>query len=234
MLLDWIASILQIVLVNGLLSGDNALVIALAAHNLPAGQRRRAMLWGTGLAIVMRLILTCVVSSLLLIPGLRFLGAVLLAYIACKLIQEEAQSAGSRQEAPANLIMAIARIALADLVMSFDNVIAIAAVSQSDPLRLIVGLVLSITMVLALSSAIVAIMNRLRWIVYAGTAILALAAASMMQHDIEAFQLGTFVLGSHASASPLSGWPLRVTLLSICLTSNFWWPRGRRTGTPSA
>ena len=140
MALDWVSSIIQIVLVNAVLSGDNAMVIALAAHRLPAAQRRQAMLWGSGLAIVMRLLLTFVVSALLLVPGLRFVGAVLLAYIACKLIQEEAQPAGPGREAPTSMSSAIARIALADLVMSLDNVIAVAGVSQSDPVRLAVGL----------------------------------------------------------------------------------------------
>jgi len=227
MALDWISSIIQIVLVNAVLSGDNAMVIALAAHNLPAAQRTKAMLWGTGLAIVMRLVLTFTVSYLLLIPGLRFLGAVLLAYIACKLIQEEAQSAGHAREAPTSIRTAIARIALADLVMSLDNVIAVAGVAQSDPLRLVVGLVLSITMILALSTVIVAIMNRYRWIVYAGTAVLALAAANMMQQDIEVMGHLNSALSRHASAFALTGWPLRLTLLSLCLTSNHWWPKGR-------
>ena len=95
------------------------------------------MLWGSALAIVMRLVLTFLVSYLLLLPGLRFLGAVLLAYIACKLIQEESESAGHVHETQTNMRAAIARIALADLVMSLDNVIAIAGVSQSEPVRLV-------------------------------------------------------------------------------------------------
>jgi len=227
MSLDWVSSIVQIVLVNAVLSGDNAMVIALAAHRLPAAQRRQAMLWGSGLAIMMRLLLTFVVSTLLLVPGLRFAGAVLLAYIACKLIQEEAQPAAHVHEAPTSMRSAIARIALADLVMSLDNVIAIAGVSQSDPVRLAVGLVLSISMILALSTVIVAIMNRYRWIVYAGTAVLALTAASMMQHDIEVIRPLVSLLNHHAGAAELSGWSLRLALVSICLTSNYWWPRSR-------
>src|SRR3954449_13568927 len=110
--LDSVSSIVQIVLINAVLSGDNAVVIALAAHGLPPAQRRQAMLWGSALAIVMRLVLTFLVSYLLLTPGLRFLGAVLLAYIACKLIQEESESAGQAQQSPANMRTANARIAL--------------------------------------------------------------------------------------------------------------------------
>ena len=220
-------SILQIVLVNAVLSGDNAMVIALAAHNLPAPQRRQAILWGSGPAIMIRLLLTYVVSTLLLVPGLRFVGAVLLAYIACKLIQEEAQPAGPGHEAPTSMRSAIARIALADPVMGLHNVIAITGVSQSDPVRLAVGLVLSTSIILALSTMIVAVMNRYRWIVYAGTAVLALTAASMMQHDIEVIRPVASLLNYHAGAAELSGWSLRLVLVSICFTSNCWWPRGR-------
>jgi YjbE family integral membrane protein len=227
MSVDWISSIVQIVLVNVVLSGDNAIVVALAAHNVPPEQRTKAMLWGTCLAIGMRLVLTFAVSYLLMIPGLRFVGAVLLAYIACKLIQEEVQSAEPAGAAATSIGTAIARIALADLVMSLDNVIAVAGLAQCDPLRLIIGLALSITMILALSRLIVAIMNRYRWIVYAGTAVLALAAADMMQQDIEVIRPQAFSTSHHAGAVDFSGWPFRLVLVSICLSSSYWWPRDR-------
>src|SRR5271165_7073592 len=226
MALDWVSSILQIVLVNAVLSGDNAMVIALAAHRLPAKQRRQAMLWGSGLAIVMRLLLTFVVSVLLLLPGLRFVGAVLLAYIACKLIQEEAEPAGPGHEAPTSMKSAIVRIALADLIMSLDNVVAIAGVSQSDPVKLAVGLVLSISMILALSTAIVAIMNRYRWIVYAGAAVLALTAASMMVQDLEVFCSTRMGQGVDVAYPRWAAWTVRISILVLCLTTKWWWPDG--------
>ena len=118
-------------------------------------------------------------------------------------------------------------------MMSLDNVIAIAGVSQSDPVRLAVGLVLSISMILALSTAIVAIMNRYRWIVYAGTAVLALTAASMMQHDIEIIRPIPALLNRHAGVAEFSGWSCRLLLISICLTSNYWWPKGRMNRSTS-
>jgi YjbE family integral membrane protein len=222
--LDSVSSIVQIVLINAVLSGDNAVVIALAAHGLPPAQRRQAMLWGSALAIVMRLVLTFLVSYLLLLPGLRFLGAVLLAYIACKLIQEESESAGHVHETQTNMRAAIARIALADLVMSLDNVIAIAGVSQSEPVRLVIGLILSITMILTLSTLIVAIMNRFRWVVYAGAAILALTAADMMEHDLLTFRPSFAEFSHQAGTSALTGWSLRLAVLWLCLSSNYWWP----------
>ena len=118
-------------------------------------------------------------------------------------------------------------------MMSLDNVIAIAGVSQSDPVRLAVGLVLSISMILALSTAIVAIMNRYRWIVHGGNAVLALTAASMMQHDIEIIRPIPALLNRHAGVAEFSGWSCRLLLISICLTSNYWWPKGRMNRSTS-
>jgi YjbE family integral membrane protein len=227
MSLDSVSSILQVVLVNAVLSGDNAIVIALVARNLPPGQRRRAMLCGSALAIVMRLLLTFVVSGLLLVPGLRFSGAILLAYIACKLIVQEDRSARHGPEAPDSIKAAIARIVFADAVMSLDNVIAVAGVSQSDPFSLIAGLALSITLILTLSSAIVAIMERQRWIVYAGTGILALAAATMVERDLDHLGKLAALTTQREGTAPLVGWPLRFVLVSICLTSRSWWPKAR-------
>ena len=228
MYLDWISSIIQIMLVNVVLSGDNAMVIALAANTLPPKKRKCAMLWGTGLAIAMRLVLTFVVSYLLLIPGLRFLGAVLLAYIACKLIQEQADHEGNVDTSPASTRTAILRIALADLIMSLDNVIAIAGVAQADPVRLFFGLGLSIAIILALSTAIVALMNRFRWIVYLGTGVLALAAADMMAHDIEAARRLNFNMSHSEEGIGQGVWAIRLVVLALCLSANYWWPRSRQ------
>ncbi len=97
MTLDYLVSILKIILFDLVLSGDNAVVIGLAAHMLPPRQRRQAMIWGCGMAIAMRVALTLVVAHLLLFPGLRFIGALLLVWIACKLVQEEAESADEQQ-----------------------------------------------------------------------------------------------------------------------------------------
>ena len=187
MTLDYLASIFKIILFDLVLSGDNAVVIGLAAHLLPPRQRRQAMIWGCGMAIVMRVALTLVVAHLLLFPGLRFVGAVLLVWIACKLVQEEAESADDTKPAPTTLFKAITRIAMADFIMSLDNVVAIAGVSESDPVRIILGLFLSISMLLLLSAVIMEIMSRYRWIAYAGAAVLAWTAAEMMVHDLDTF-----------------------------------------------
>ena len=128
-----LASLAQILLINTVLSGDNALVIAMAARHLPEPQRRTAMIWGVSLAVALQLVLTLAVAYVLMIPGLRFVGALLLVGIACKLIQEEDETNEEAAPAPTSLRTAVVRIAVADLVMSLDNVIAIAGSAGPIP-----------------------------------------------------------------------------------------------------
>jgi YjbE family integral membrane protein len=225
MTVDHLASISQIILIDLVLSGDNAVVIALAAHLLPLHQRRQAMLWGCGLAITMRLMLTLVVSNLLLLPGLRFVGALLLAWIACKLIVEKAESVDQTRPPPNNLLKAISRIAMADFIMSLDNVVAIAGVSKSDPVRLTFGLLLSIAMIMTLSTVIMEIMDRYRWIAYLGTAVLALTAAEMISHDLELLHATALGKKDYTGFPTWANWTVRFTLLGSCLTANWWWPK---------
>jgi YjbE family integral membrane protein len=219
------ASLVQIVLINVVLSGDNALVIAMVARHLPAPQRRAAMFWGGAMAIALRLALTLAFAYVLMIPGLRFLGALLLVGIACKLVQEEDETNEDAAPAPASLRTAIVRIAVADLIMSLDNVVAIAGVSGSDPVLLIVGLVLSIGMILAFSQLILVLMNRFRWVVYAGTAVLALTAAGMIRHDLEAVRHLTWAASLPTHLPLWADWAFRGVVMGGCLTSSRWWPR---------
>lgn len=224
-LLIWLGSLLQIVLINAVLSGDNALVIAMAARHLPVSQRRIAMLWGGGVAIVLRLVLTVAVSYILMVPGLRFLGALLLVGIACKLVQDENETNETGVPPPTTVRTAVMRIAVADLVMSLDNVVAIAGVSGSDPVLLIVGLVLSIAMILAFSQVILALMNRFRWVVYAGTGILALTAAGMIRHDLEAVNHLSWAANLPVHLPLWADWSFRGAVVGVCLTSSRWRPR---------
>ncbi|MDG3005318.1 TerC family protein [Paludisphaera mucosa] len=222
----FVIAILKIILFDLVLSGDNAVVIGLAAHRLPPKQRKQAMIWGCGLAIVMRIGLTLIVSTLLFIPGLRFIGAVLLAWIACKLMQEEAQAAADPTVAPTSLLKAVQRIAMADFIMSLDNVLAIASAAQSWS-QIVLGLVLSIMMLLFLSAIITEIMSRYRWIAYAGAALLAWTAADMMAHDLHEFFHAGYVAGW--PEFPQWGvWALRIGLVTLCLTINWWLPGSAR------
>jgi YjbE family integral membrane protein len=228
MSVDYLVSVIKIILFDLVLSGDNAVVIGLAAHMLPPEQRRKAMFWGCGMAIAMRIAMTLVVAQLLLFPGLKFVGAVLLAWIACKLIQEEAESKDRSVAAPGSLFRAVWRIAMADFIMSLDNVVAIAGASQSDPVRIVAGLILSITMLLLLSAVITEIMSRYRWIAYVGAAILAWTAGEMMAEDLRHIgQEAWWGLGKPFVFPEWAAWALRVGVTILCVTVNRWLP-GRR------
>jgi YjbE family integral membrane protein len=224
-----VSSVAQIVLINLVLSGDNAVVIAMAAHRLPPHQRRTAMLWGCLFAIALIALLTLVVAHVLLVPGVRFAGALMLTWIACKLLKDEAAASHDVQSAPETLRTAIGRIALADLVMSLDNVLAIASVSHSNPVQLVLGLVVSSVAMLAFSSTIVRIMDRFRWLAYAGTAILAATAAQLIWHDVALLLSLLQATDAPVSIPDWGGWVLQAVVAGVCLTSNLWW-RGERTG----
>lgn len=227
-----VIAIVKIILYDLVLSGDNAAVIGLAAHRLPARQRRQAMIWGCGLAIVMRIAFTLIVYKLLDVPGLRLVGALLLVWIACKLMQEEVQAAGDPDAAPTSLFKAVQRIAMADFIMSLDNVLAIASAARTWS-EIIIGLVLSIIMLLFLSAVITEFMHRYRWVAYAAVALLAAAAGEMMGHDLHDFF--HYMRVHHNSAWPefprWAGWALRGFLVALCLTVNWWAPGARSRPT---
>ena len=220
-----VIAIVKIILYDLVLSGDNAAVIGLAAHRLPARQRRQAMIWGCGMAIVMRIAFTLVVYKLLDVPGLRFVGAMLLVWIACKLMQEEVQAAGDPDAAPTSLFKAVQRIAMADFIMSLDNVLAIASAAQTWS-QIVIGLVLSIVMLLFLSALITEIMRRWRFIAYLAVALLAIAAGEMMGHDLH--DLFAYMQSHGRPHWPVfpdwAKWALEAALVVLCLTVNWWWP----------
>lgn len=177
----WIA-LIQIIGVNIVLSGDNAVVIALAARGLPAEQQKRAVAWGSGAAVVMRILLTIVAVQLLQLPYLKLIGAVLLLWIAVKLLVPEKESKG-HGVASSSLAAAVRTILLADLVMSLDNVIAVAAAAKGSTLLLIVGLAISIPLVVFASRLLLTLMERLPVIITLGAALLGWVAGEMAVTD---------------------------------------------------
>jgi YjbE family integral membrane protein len=235
-----IGLLVQVILINTLLSGDNALAIAMAARHLPGPRRRAAMLWGGILAVVLQIVFTLVIAHLMRIPGLRFVGAILLLGIAFRLVQDEVQTAREGTPPPTSLRTAVFRIAVANLVMSLDNILAIAAVSGSDPVLMAVGLVLSITAILTFSRVILAFMNRFPWIIYAGTSVLALTAAGMMVHELEAIRQIARTTGPLLHVPLWADWGFRGAVAGLCTTSGLWWPatvsgrQARGTSKPTA
>lgn len=178
----FLGALLQVMLVNIVLSGDNAVVIALAARNLPPRHRRQAIFWGSFGAIVLRVGLTLVAVQVLRIPFLQFVGALLLCWIALKLLFEE-DDPQQAHHAHDRLPGAIRTILIADVVMSLDNTLAIAGVARGDVLLLTMGLVLSIPLIVLGSTLIMKVMARFPVVVYVGAGLIAWTAGEMIDTD---------------------------------------------------
>jgi len=192
----WVA-LGKIIWVNILLSGDNAVVIALAARNLPDHQRNKAVLLGSAAAILLRVVLTLFAVELLHYSYLKIIGAVLLFWIGVQLLVPEDEGSEDGVKASDHLFSAIRTILIADLVMSLDNVIAVAAAAESGPtesrtLLLIIGLGLSIPLIIFGSQLLMKVMERYPIIITLGAALLGFVAGEMLVHDqaVENFFLG--------------------------------------------
>jgi YjbE family integral membrane protein len=180
--MDYLTALFSIILINLLLSGDNALVIALASRRLPPAQQRQAILWGGAGAVGMRIILTLIAVLLLKVPYLQIAGGLLLQWVAVKLVADD-HSAEEEVEAAGNLWGAVKTILIADLVMSLDNVIAIAGVSRGNISLLVVGLAISIPIIIWGSTLITMLMQRWPAIVLIGAAFLGWTAGEMLVAD---------------------------------------------------
>jgi YjbE family integral membrane protein len=171
-----------IIWVNIILSGDNAVVIALAARSLPAHQQRQAVIWGAGAAVVLRIVLTIVAVELLKFPYLKLIGGALLFWIAVKLLVPEGDG-GDGVKSSSNLIAAIKTILIADLVMSLDNVIAVAAVAKGSILLLVLGLLISILLVVFGATMLMKLMESYPVIITVGAALIGYVGGEMLVTD---------------------------------------------------
>jgi YjbE family integral membrane protein len=178
----WIA-VVQIILIDLVLSGDNAVVIALACRNLPAQQRKLGIFWGVFGAIVLRVVLTFFAVTLLTVTYLKIVGAVLLVWIGIKLILPDDHEGSHEIRASGNLLGAIRTIIVADVVMSLDNVIAVAAAARDSLFLLIFGLALSIPLMVWASQLILRLMDRFPVIILIGGGLLGWVGLSMAVHD---------------------------------------------------
>lgn len=174
---------MQIVVIDILLSGDNAVVIALACRNLPPQQRRQGIFWGVGGAIVLRVLLTFFAVTLLTLSYVKLIGSVLLLWIGIKLVIPEDEHGGHEIAAADSLFAAIRTIVVADFVMSLDNVIAVAAAARDSIFLLIFGLALSIPLMVWASRLILHLMDRFPMIILGGGALLGWIALSMAISD---------------------------------------------------
>ncbi|MDQ0059375.1 TerC family protein [Paenibacillus harenae] len=214
--MDSVFIFLQIVLINVLLSGDNAIVIAMASGQLPPHQRKRAIWWGTLAAVGLRILITLVAIKLLQIPFLQAAGALLLLYIAVKLLADAGNGhEGQAVKKAGTLGQAIWTIVAADFIMSLDNVLAIAAVADGDLILILLGIAISIPMIIWGSQMLGALLQKLPALSYIGAALLGYAAGDMLMHDPGLNSLlfhGSKVL---AEAIPLLCVPLVIALATV-------------------
>ncbi len=172
----------QIIFVNALLSGDNAIVIAMACRGLPQPQRRWGLIIGAGLAALLRIVFTVVLASLLLLPYLKLIGGAGLIYISARLLVPEA-SDKNQIEAVAHLWRAVLVVVVADVIMSFDNVLAIAAAARGDYLLLAIGLAISIPLLVIGAALVAALLDRFPVLIWLGAALLGWIAGETIATD---------------------------------------------------
>ena len=178
----WLA-VVQVIWINSLLSGDNAVVIALACRGLPPKERRWGMVIGAGVASVLLIVFTGVVSVLMTLPYLKLASAIALLWIAIKLLAPQAHDAEDTPEAIEDLWRAVRLVVVANIVMSLDNVIAVAAVAKGDYVLLTLGLVVSIPIVIAGSAIILALLERFPILIWGGAAVLGWVAGEIFSSD---------------------------------------------------
>ncbi len=183
------AALVEVIAINLVLSGDNAIVIGLAAAGLPSHLRQKAILFGVSAATVLRLIFAVVTSYLLGIEGLQLLGGLLLSWVCWKMWSELRQSSADDAERPEGVaktvkektfLQAAMQIVLADVSMSLDNVLAVAGAAQEHSSVLIIGLIISIALMGVAANFVAKLLHRYRWIAYLGLAVIVYVALTMI------------------------------------------------------
>ena len=180
----WVIAVLQIIAIDIVLGGDNAIIIALACRNLPKHQRRVGILWGTAGAIILRVILVFFATSLMEIWGLRSIGGILLIWIGVKLLTEvETNDLDSKINQSSNLLTAIRTIIIADFVMSLDNALAITAAAKGNIGLVVFGLLLSVPIIISGSALILRLMERFPIIITAGAGLVGWLGGGLIISD---------------------------------------------------
>jgi len=209
---------LSIILIDLVLSGDNAVVIGMAAHRLPPRQRRLAIIFGSGAAIALRIGLTVIASFLLRLPWIQLIGGGLLLWIGFKLLKEE-EEAHEGTGGSERLFEAISTIVVADVVMSVDNILGVAAAAGENLELLIFGLILSMIIMLAGGSLIATMIDKFWWLVYLGSAVIIWTGADMMFED-------PFVVHQIGEDNPLAI-AVAATITTVLLVAAHYFHRHR-------
>ncbi|GKS83019.1 TerC family protein [Acidovorax sp. SUPP1855] len=179
---DFWIGLVKIVWINIILSGDNAVVIALAARSLPPHQQKKAIFWGSGAAVVLRIVLTVVAAKLLELSFLQIIGGCLLLWIGLQLMTDSDED-GEGSQSGGGLMAAVRTILIADLVMSLDNVIAVAAAAHGNMVLLILGLAISIPLVIFGSTLMIKLMERFPIIVLFGAGLIGWVGGETIASD---------------------------------------------------
>jgi len=180
---QYLIPLAEIVGINIVLSGDNAVVIAMAASTLPLGQQKKAIVWGSGAAIVMRILLTLTAVALLSVPYLKLVGSVVLIWIGIRLLDADASNDEGEIKSGASLLAAIRTILFADVVMSLDNVLGVAAAAEGNIPLLIIGLGLSIPVVIFGANVLLRLMQRFPVIITLGAVLIGYVGGEMAVSD---------------------------------------------------
>jgi len=178
---DFISALLSVIMIDLVLGGDNAIIIGLAARNLPHAERKKAIVFGTLGAVLIRVVATLLVVWLLKIPGLLMAGGLLLIWMAYKLLVEEKQEHQTKEST--SLWAAIRTIMVADAAMGIDNMLAVAGAAHSNFLIVVIGLLISIPIVVLGSTVVIRLIERFPFIIYLGAMVIAYTAGSMIVEE---------------------------------------------------
>jgi YjbE family integral membrane protein len=226
--LDFFLGVFKIVIIDLALAGDNALVIALAVRTLPKRQQFLGRIWGTVGAVGLRLLFIAIISYLLGIPLLQAAGAILLVWIAIKLVRQSEEATGEGHvRHGTTLLEAIWIIIVADVVMSLDNVIGVAGAAEGDMRLVVFGIGLSIPIVVWGSGVLASLMNRYSWIILVAGGILGEVAGKMLVHD-------HFVVSRFGDVPGLVEWALRLGLAGVVVLIGWLTARRRAAAADTA
>ena len=207
----WLA-VLQIIMIDILLGGDNAVVIALACRRLPENQRKKGIFWGVFGAVGLRIVLIFFALTLLSWPWLKIVGAALLLWIGVKLLLPEEDDAHHNLQASDHLLGAIKTIIVADAVMSIDNVIGVAGAARGNMLLVVFGIAISVPIIVWGSQLVLKLMDRFPWVITAGAGLLGWIAGEMAFSDVALEPWTTGLAGAYRYAAAVIGALLVIVL----------------------
>lgn len=221
----FIGALLGIVLIDLVLSGDNAIVIGMAVRNLPPHQKRVAILGGTAGAVILRVILTALAALLLRVPLLQAAGGLVLVWITYRLLSPSGHG-DSADHSGDSFGQALRMIILADVSMSIDNVLAVGAAAQGDLVLLLFGLSLSLAIIMAGGSVVATLLGKLPWLIYIGGGVLLILAGEMIAED--------HFLAGYLGHAPWMPWAISAALAALVAGLLLWARRSTGRGRPTA